>query len=570
MRRTAIFAPLLLATLTLVFGLAVFADEAGAATLTRYQQNASQLAYTGVWTVSSATQASGGSYRVANASGMSMTATFNGTSLVWVSKTAPTYGMAKVSVDGGTAVTVDLYSAAIKYQQKVWATGTLSAGYHTVKIVWTGTKNPAATGTNICVDALDVAGSLVGVTRLDQSDRHLGWRGRWLKASATAYTGGAAWYANSSGGSVTVAFNGAGLTLLGKKGPTYGIASVSLDGGPAVRVDLYNPTIVYQRAMYSVSFLKPGRHSVTLSWTGQKNPAATGTNVGLDAIDVRGALATAAGSYLAFNITRAMAHLRVLVSDIGVRHGGSPQEQRAVDYAVAHFKALGYTPIIQDVPLPDGTTSHNVIVTKPGSSKLTVVVGGHMDSYGASPGGNDNGSGSAAVLELAQAIKDVELVPTVTLVLFGHEEPMGDGNADHHHYGSRLYAASMTAQQRADLAAMISIDMVGYGTQFRVRYREHGPRTLVNMFLDYSARTGSGVTYMKDPSRYGYSDHEPFEALGYPVSWIEWRDDPVNHTSGDNYPHCSATKIQQAGGLVLGFLAGLRGVDLQALVAARG
>ena len=117
---------------------------------------------------------------------------------------------------------------------------------------------------------------------------------------------------------------------------------------------------------------------------------------------------------------------------------------------MSHFQALGYSPQVMDVPLPDGTTSHNVIVTKPGSSNLTIVIGAHMDSYGVSPGGNDNGSGSAAVLELARALKDVDLVPTVVLVLFGHEEPMGDGNADHHHYGSRRYVATMTADQKAE------------------------------------------------------------------------------------------------------------------------
>jgi hypothetical protein len=58
--------------------------------------------------------------------------------------------------------------------------------------------------------------------------------------------------------------------------------------------------------------------------------------------------------------------------------------------------------------------------------------------------------------------------------------------------------------------------------------------------------------------------------VGYPVSWIEWRSDPVNHTSGDTYAHSKPAEIQQAGGLVWGFLASLRLTDLQALVAARG
>ena len=134
MRRTPIVTLLLLVVLTVVFVFGTGVDGAAAATVTRYQQNAAQLTYIGTWSVGSATAASGGSYRYANASGMAVTATFNGTSLAWISKMGPTYGIAKVQVDGGATVPVDLYSPTVLYQQKVWETGTLTAGYHTVRI----------------------------------------------------------------------------------------------------------------------------------------------------------------------------------------------------------------------------------------------------------------------------------------------------------------------------------------------------------------------------------------------------------------------------------------------------
>jgi hypothetical protein len=85
---------------------------------------------------------------------------FTGTYLAWIAKKSPVYGKAKVTVDGGTPVTVDLYSAGTLWQNKVWDTGTLSAGPHTVKIEWTGTKTAAATDTNISVDAFEVIGTL--------------------------------------------------------------------------------------------------------------------------------------------------------------------------------------------------------------------------------------------------------------------------------------------------------------------------------------------------------------------------------------------------------------------------
>jgi hypothetical protein len=52
---------------------------------------------------------------------------------------------------------VDLARSSSAYQQKVWTTGTLPAGKHTVKI-W---RNPNdAVGKYIDVDAFDVTGTL--------------------------------------------------------------------------------------------------------------------------------------------------------------------------------------------------------------------------------------------------------------------------------------------------------------------------------------------------------------------------------------------------------------------------
>ena len=523
MKKTIILA-LLLFALTTVFVVGS-GDRADAATVTRYQQNAAGLSYTGTWTVSSTSLASGGSFRFANASGTSVTATFNGTYFAWIAKKSSLYGIAKVTLDGKTTFNVDLYSPTVLYQQKVWDTGTLAPGYHTVKIQWTGTKNSRATKTNIGIDAVDVSGNLLALSRVEQTDRRMGWTGRWNKVSSTYYSGGNARYANLSGASVTIQFSGVSLNLLAKKAASYGKARVTLDGGTSVLVDLYSASTLYKQRVWSSGILPAGSHTVKFEWTGEKRSAATNTNVGLDAVELIGSLTAAPFSYLAFDGTQAMAHLHELAVDIGVRHGGSAAEMSAIQYAVNHFTALGYQPQVMDVPVVSGRTSHNVVAIKRGSSPLTVVVGAHIDSYGVSPGGNDNGSGSAAVLELARALKDVDVVPTVVLVLFGQEEPLGDGNADHHHYGSRRYVATMTAEQRANLVGMISLDMIGVGSTFNIRQMERGPRTLVNLLVAFSKTTDGGLVYLKDPSRYGYSDHEPFELAGFPAAWLEWRED---------------------------------------------
>ena len=65
-----------------------------------------------------------------------------------------------MTVDGDAAITVDLYSAATKSQQQVWASGALEMGTHTITIARLGTKNASSKGTAINVDAFDVTGSL--------------------------------------------------------------------------------------------------------------------------------------------------------------------------------------------------------------------------------------------------------------------------------------------------------------------------------------------------------------------------------------------------------------------------
>lgn len=85
--------------------------------------------------------------------------TFAGAYLAWIAKKSSVYGKARVTVDSGTPVIVDLYSSSTLWAQRVWNTPTLSSGTHTVKIEWTGTRNASASGTNIGLDAFDVLGT---------------------------------------------------------------------------------------------------------------------------------------------------------------------------------------------------------------------------------------------------------------------------------------------------------------------------------------------------------------------------------------------------------------------------
>ena len=250
------------------------------------QQSDSRFVYSGTWKTASATKASGGSLAYANASGCSVTIRFIGTRFAWIAKQSPVYGNAKVTVDDGSAQTVDLYSAKTAWKRTVWESETLSKDAHTVTIAWTGKKNSAATGTNINVDAISIAGVVTG--RHQEDNAKFAYAGTWDTTSSNSAEGGSFAYADASDASVTIKFTGLELAWIAKKGPSYGQATVTVDGGAPTTVDLYNSKVRWQQRVWSTGILTMGAHTVKIEWAGTKSKGATGTNINVDAIDVTG------------------------------------------------------------------------------------------------------------------------------------------------------------------------------------------------------------------------------------------------------------------------------------------
>jgi Zn-dependent M28 family amino/carboxypeptidase len=255
----------------------------------------------------------------------------------------------------------------------------------------------------------------------------------------------------------------------------------------------------------------------------------------------------------------------VALAKIGVRRSGGLNEHRAADYIAGRLRTMGYEPEVRTFKLPNGRTSRNVVARASGESTRVIVLGAHMDTKSPSPGANDNASGCAALLEIARNVADRPTYASVEFVFFGAEE-MIDKNPDHHHYGSRRYVKSLSASQRKAVAAMISVDMIGRGSMLVSRTMGIGPKTLSNLLVRRAKAAGFKLSYLRDPSKVGWSDHEPFERIGIPVSWIEWRSDPYYHTTRDTAGRVIKARVQRAGQLVLDFvldadeamLAGLR------------
>jgi Zn-dependent M28 family amino/carboxypeptidase len=105
------------------------------------------------------------------------------------------------------------------------------------------------------------------------------------------------------------------------------------------------------------------------------------------------------------------------------------------------------------VPAPESRPQKNVIAEKTGVNDDNVVMAGaHLDSVQAGPGINDNGSGSAALLDLAEKISTLEPQNTIRLAWWGAEE---SGLI-----GSEEYVAELSQAEKDRIALYLNFDMV--------------------------------------------------------------------------------------------------------------
>ena len=133
--------------------------------------------------------------------------------------------------------------------------------------------------------------------------------------------------------------------------------------------------------------------------------------------------------------------------------------EAAARYIEATLAGFGYTPSAQRFTT-DGVAIRNIEIEIAGGARSgeIVIVGAHYDSVQGATGANDNGSGVAAVLELARLARALKPAHTLRFVLFVDEEPPFFKSGE---MGSRKYA--QRAKERAEnIVAMFSLETIGY------------------------------------------------------------------------------------------------------------
>ena len=202
-----------------------------------------------------------------------------------------------------------------------------------------------------------------------------------------------------------------------------------------------------------------------------------------------GSLAAAMSARFALPADTVFAHARRLTEMHG-RAAGSADERAAAEYIAARFAALGLSPgaprYLQEVPLAAATSS-NVIGVLPGDDDaLHLLIGAHIDHLGVKdgavyPGADDNASGVAVLLGVAEAWRRAGFRPhhTILFVGFGAEEVGLVGST---------YYVEHPARPLAQLVAMVNLDMLG-----RPRFYDYQSMKLAKMVVGIADGPGLGL-----------------------------------------------------------------------------
>lgn len=166
--------------------------------------------------------------------------------------------------------------------------------------------------------------------------------------------------------------------------------------------------------------------------------------------------------------------------------------------------------------------AYNLLAETPGGrDDRVVVVGAHLDGVDGTTAINDNGSGSAAIFEIARQMAALGIEP-VNKIRFAFWTAEESGLV-----GSEYYVANLTEKEKKDIALNLNFDMLGSPNFVRLIYdgdgstfEESGPNGSGNIemvFADYF--TIEGIPF-EETAFDGRSDYGPFIEAGIPAGGL--------------------------------------------------
>ena len=226
-----------------------------------------------------------------------------------------------------------------------------------------------------------------------------------------------------------------------------------------------------------------------------------------------------------------------LAVDIGARNYNNYENlNAAADFLESSFQESGYKVNKQEYKINNQTfTNLEMEIKGVDKPDEIVVVGGHYDTAFTTTGANDNGSGVAAVLELARRFADKKPGRTLRFVEFTNEEPPYFWTKN---MGSFVYAKGCK-ERNENVVAMFSLETMGYfskeeGSQkypfpLNLIYPSQGNfiafvgnidsnklvKNTVNYFRKQVKFPSEGLAVFNQLPGVGWSDHWSFWQQGY-------------------------------------------------------
>ena len=269
-----------------------------------YDSRNAAFVYSSGWSDVSDANAYGGSFKLTQTLNSHVSVNFTGQSFSVIYKTGPLFGKMSVYVDGSLVGTIDQYTATATFQRRWSYGGTLTAGAHTLKLVYS-----SPSGSRVSVDAIALpSGSAISVpssssptqvvssptatrtntatpvpttTVYDNRNAAFVYSSGWSDVSDTNAYGGSFKLTQTVNSYVTLSFTGQRFSVIYKTGPLFGKMSVYVDGTLVGTIDQYTSTAAFQRRWSYGGTLTNGTHTLKLVYS-----SPSGARVSVDAVSI--------------------------------------------------------------------------------------------------------------------------------------------------------------------------------------------------------------------------------------------------------------------------------------------
>lgn len=238
----------------------------------------------------------------------------------------------------------------------------------------------------------------------------------------------------------------------------------------------------------------------------------------------------------------------IAFENLGIKEAGTAALTNTLTWLITKYQQYGYTDIVIDTFDYIGNEAYNLIVTKPGTTypNTFVVVDGHYDSK-TGTGTNDNGSGTAIILETARLLKNINTDYAIKFIHFSMEE-VGL-------VGSYHFVNNVAFPNGMDIRVLLNIDEVG-GDITKINNtiiceRDESNPTAANAasyaFTDTLATCVQLYSNLFTEISYAYaSDYMPFQAKDYVITgFFEKNQTPHRHQATDSIAYVDVPYVYE-------------------------